>query len=62
MDAKYSLEKSLDFQQSTRRYIPEVRTLHNHPCENLKFFITRFYCQQTVQIKTAHTEFLVEHI
>jgi hypothetical protein len=26
-----------DFAQTTRRYIPEDRTLHNHRCENLKF-------------------------
>jgi hypothetical protein len=26
----------VDFHQTTRRYIPEDRTLHNHRCENLK--------------------------
>jgi hypothetical protein len=27
---------SVDFQQTTQRYIPEDSTLHNHCCENLK--------------------------
>jgi hypothetical protein len=26
-------------QRTTRRYIPEVDTLHNHRCENLKTYI-----------------------
>jgi hypothetical protein len=30
-----SSETSEDFRRSTRRYIPEDRTLHNHRCENL---------------------------
>jgi hypothetical protein len=25
---------SIDFQRTTRRYIPEDNTLHNHRCEN----------------------------
>jgi hypothetical protein len=32
----YSSEASVDFQQATRRYIPEDRTFHNHRCENFK--------------------------
>jgi hypothetical protein len=28
--------------QTTRRHIPEDDTLHNHRCENLKFF-TKYY-------------------
>jgi hypothetical protein len=32
------LETSVDFQRTTRRYIPEDRTLHNHRCENLKSY------------------------
>jgi hypothetical protein len=31
----YSSETSVDFQQTTRRYIPEDGTLYNHRCENL---------------------------
>jgi hypothetical protein len=35
----YSSETSVDFQRTTRRYIPEDSTLHNHRCENLKSYI-----------------------
>jgi hypothetical protein len=28
---------------TTRHYIPEARTLHNHSCENLKSYILFFY-------------------
>jgi hypothetical protein len=31
------------FQPTTRRYIPEDRTLHNRCCENLKYYIFPFY-------------------
>jgi hypothetical protein len=31
-------ETSVDFQRTTRRYIPEDGTLHNHRCENLKSY------------------------
>jgi hypothetical protein len=34
MEATCSSETSVDFQPTTRRYIPEDRTLHNHRCEN----------------------------
>jgi hypothetical protein len=30
-----SSETAVDFQWTTRRYIAEDRTLHNHRCENL---------------------------
>jgi hypothetical protein len=30
---------SVEFQRTTRRYIPEDRTLHNHRCENLKSYL-----------------------
>jgi hypothetical protein len=32
----FSSETSVGFQRTTRRYIPEDRTHHNHRCENLK--------------------------
>jgi hypothetical protein len=35
MEAICSFETSVDLHRSTRRYIPEGRTLHNHRCENL---------------------------
>jgi hypothetical protein len=37
MEATCSTETSVDFQRTTRRYIPEDRTLRYHRCENLKF-------------------------
>jgi hypothetical protein len=38
MEATCSSETSVDFQRTTRRYIPEDKTLHNHRCENLKLY------------------------
>jgi hypothetical protein len=34
MEAMCSSEKSVEFQRTTRRYIPEDDALHNHGCEN----------------------------
>jgi hypothetical protein len=36
IEAICSSETSVDTQRTTRRYIPEDGTLHNHRCENLK--------------------------
>jgi hypothetical protein len=38
MEAISSFETSVDFQKTTRCYIPEDRTLHNHRCENFLFY------------------------
>jgi hypothetical protein len=38
MEAICSSETSFDFQRTTRRYIQEDGTLHNHRCENLKSY------------------------
>jgi hypothetical protein len=38
MEATCSCEISVDFQWTTRRYIPEDSTLHNHRYENLKSY------------------------
>jgi hypothetical protein len=38
MEAKCSSEISVDFQRTTDRHIPEDGTLHNHRCENLKYY------------------------
>jgi hypothetical protein len=38
IEAKYSSKMSLVFHRSTRRYIPEDGTLHNHHCENIKSY------------------------
>jgi hypothetical protein len=36
METTHSSETSVDLQRTTRRHIPEDRTVHNHRCENLK--------------------------
>jgi hypothetical protein len=38
LEAICSSETSVDFQRTTRRYIPKDRTLHNHRYENLKSY------------------------
>jgi hypothetical protein len=38
MEATCSSETSVDFQRTTRRYIPEDRTLRNRLCENLRSY------------------------
>jgi hypothetical protein len=38
MEATCSSEESVDIQRTTRRYIPEDKTLHNHRCEDLKSY------------------------
>jgi hypothetical protein len=38
MEATCFFETSVDFQQDTRRHIPEGSTLHSHRCENLKSY------------------------
>jgi hypothetical protein len=52
MEAIYPSETSIDTQRTTRRYIPEDDTLHNHRCENLESYIpeTSF---------TGHSEYIV---
>jgi hypothetical protein len=37
-EAACSSETSVDFQQTTRGYIPEDRRLYNHLCENLRSY------------------------
>jgi hypothetical protein len=48
MGAIYSSETSVDTQRITRRYIPEYGTLHDHRCENLKFYnlSVKFHSEQ----------------
>jgi hypothetical protein len=41
MEAICSYETSVDTQRTTRRYIPEDGTLHNHSCENLKSYVEK---------------------
>jgi hypothetical protein len=42
IEAIYSYETLVEFQRDTWRYIPEDITLHNHRCENLTSYMTRF--------------------
>jgi hypothetical protein len=42
MERICSSETTVEFQRTTRRYIPEDSTLHNHRCENLKSNIYKF--------------------
>jgi hypothetical protein len=39
MEVTCSSEISVAFQRTTRHYLPEDRTLHNHCCENLKAYV-----------------------
>jgi hypothetical protein len=41
MEAKFSSGSLDDFQRTTRRYIPENRTLYNHVCEKPKSCIVK---------------------
>jgi hypothetical protein len=42
IEATYSSETSVDFQQTTRRYIPEDETLRNYRYENLKPYFLQY--------------------
>jgi hypothetical protein len=39
MDAIYSFDTSVEFQHTTKRYVPEDSTIHDHRCENLKSYL-----------------------
>jgi hypothetical protein len=39
MEATPPSETSVDFQQTTLRYIPDNITFHKHSCENLKLLL-----------------------
>jgi hypothetical protein len=39
MEATYSSKTSVDFQLTTRRYIPEDSRVHNHRCGNFKSYV-----------------------
>jgi hypothetical protein len=46
-------EVSVDFQWSTRRYIPEDRNLPNHCCENFKSYTIDNYFLDTPVTKSS---------
>jgi hypothetical protein len=37
-EAMCSSETTVDFQRTTRRYIPEDSAAHSHRCENLRYY------------------------
>jgi hypothetical protein len=43
MEVIFSSDTSVDFQRTTRSYIPEGGTLHNHRYENLKPYTVDSY-------------------
>jgi hypothetical protein len=46
--------------QSTRRYIPEDCTLHNHRCENLKSYILcTDYCNTAISVYLAEVDWFI---
>jgi hypothetical protein len=49
-------ETSVDFQRTTRRCIPEDRTLHNHWCENLRPCIEK--CSPYCSAQFPYTTFV----
>jgi hypothetical protein len=51
MEAICSSEMSVDFQRTTRRYIREGRTLHNHRCENHKSYKHRDCTKNAVLVR-----------
>jgi hypothetical protein len=57
-------ETSVGFQRTTWHYISEDRNLHNHCCENLKFYKTTYtdysYAHTTHHPYNSHTYFMVK--
>jgi hypothetical protein len=50
MEAICSSETSVDFQRTTRRYITEDSTLHNHRCENLKSYFVELFITVIISV------------
>jgi hypothetical protein len=59
MEAICSSETSVDTQRTTRRYIPEVDTLHNHRCENLKSYERQKVCNRPLPLPSSCFHFAV---
>jgi hypothetical protein len=49
-----SSEMSFNFQWITWHHIPEDRALHNHCCENLKFYIYKLERANSLTYKSCH--------
>jgi hypothetical protein len=58
MEATCSSETSVDFQRTTRPYIPDNRTHHNHRCENLRSYKIHKYVIVTVVLYGCKTSSL----
>jgi hypothetical protein len=57
MEAICPSETLVDFRRTTRRYIPEDGTLHNHHCENLKSYIIMIavlVCSPILKMEAVH--------
>jgi hypothetical protein len=61
METICSSETSVVTQRTTRRYIPEDGTLHNHRCENLKSYTlpSICYCLTTRRYNICGVDLLV---
>jgi hypothetical protein len=55
IEATCSSKMSVEFQQNTRRYIPEDRTLHNEKCHSFRKFLTYHFTviRFTVPLKST---------
>jgi hypothetical protein len=52
IEAVCSSETSVDFKRTTRPYIPEERTVHNHGYENHRFYYSLlFQCRKHVFLR-----------
>jgi hypothetical protein len=54
-------ETSVNFQRTTRRYIPEDSTLHNYRCENLKSYVSKFEFPTAIWIPEVCWNFTLKY-
>jgi hypothetical protein len=62
MEATCFSESSVDAQRTTRSYIPEDGTFHNHRCENLKSYTEVLMLKQVVYVGLVTTVLLRDRI
>jgi hypothetical protein len=74
MEATCSSEKLVGIQRNARRYMPENRTLHNHRCDNRKYYkkdpishtnVVIFFCSKYVSgnnVQNNRATYTTEHI
>jgi hypothetical protein len=53
MEPTCSSETSVDFPQTSLRYIPKYRSLYNHSYEDLKLYISNFVSENTNLLVTG---------